>query len=150
MTDQPPPLFAAATDKQALETGSALTPNFDERGLVQVVTTDVTTGEVLMVANMNAQALALTIETGQAHYWSRSRGEVWHKGATSGHTQRVVEMRLDCDQDAVWLKVEAHGPGQCHVGYRSCFYRVAGLGGPAGNARLETTETRTYDPAQVY
>jgi phosphoribosyl-AMP cyclohydrolase len=105
------------------ETRLALTPRWDERGLVQAVASDVQTGELLMVAHMNEEALARTIETGEAHYWSRSRGEVWHKGATSGHTQAVVELRVDCDQDAVWLKVQPHGPA-CHTGARSCFYRL--------------------------
>ena len=107
------------------ETGLTLDPKWDERGLVQAVATDAASGEVLMVAHMNAAALAATLATGEAHYWSRSRGEVWHKGATSGNVQRVVEARIDCDQDAVWLKVEPAGPA-CHTGERSCFYRVVG------------------------
>ncbi|MFZ4688676.1 MAG: phosphoribosyl-AMP cyclohydrolase [Polymorphobacter sp.] len=105
------------------ETGLVLEPKWDAAGLVTTVATDATSGEVLMVAHMNAAALAATLATGEAVYWSRSRGELWHKGATSGHTQRVVEMRIDCDQDALWLKVEPAGPA-CHTGERSCFYRV--------------------------
>jgi phosphoribosyl-AMP cyclohydrolase len=105
------------------ETGAVLDPRWDSNGLVTAVATDAHSGEVLMVAHMNAEALAATIATGEAVYWSRSRGELWHKGATSGHTQRVIEMRIDCDQDAIWLKVEAAGPA-CHTGERSCFYRV--------------------------
>ncbi len=104
------------------ETGTVLDPRWDERGLVQTVTTDAATGEVLMVAHMNATALAATLATGEAHYWSRSRQEVWHKGATSGNTQAVVELRIDCDQDALWLKVRPAGPA-CHTGARTCFYR---------------------------
>ena len=100
-----------------------LDPKWDAAGLITAVATDAATGAVLMVAHMNAQALAATIATGDAVYWSRSRGELWHKGATSGHTQRVVELRIDCDQDAVWLKVEPAGPA-CHTGAMSCFYRV--------------------------
>ena len=104
------------------ETGLALNPKWDALGLVTAVATDAATGEVLMVAHMNADALAATLATGKAHYWSRSRQELWHKGATSGHIQRVVEMRIDCDQDALWLKVEPAGPA-CHTGARNCFYR---------------------------
>jgi phosphoribosyl-AMP cyclohydrolase len=104
------------------ETGLALNPKWDALGLVTAVATDATTGEVLMVAHMNADALAATLATGEAHYWSRSRQELWHKGATSGHIQRVVEMRIDCDQDALWIKVESAGPAY-HTGARNCFYR---------------------------
>ena len=121
-------------DKTELETTMELRPRFDERGLIQAVATDARTGEVLMVAHMNAEALALTIETGEACYWSRSRGEVWRKGATSGNVQRIVELRVDCDQDAVWMKVEPAGPA-CHTGERTCFYRVAG-GGPGWLRRI--------------
>lgn len=106
-----------------LETTTELRPRFDERGLVQAVATDADSGELLMIAHMNAEALERTQTTGEAHYWSRSRQAVWHKGATSGNVQRVVEMRIDCDQDAVWLKVRPAGPA-CHTGERSCFYRV--------------------------
>lgn len=106
-----------------LETTLELRPRFDERGLVQAIATDAASGELLMVAHMNAAALAQTIATGEAHYWSRSRREIWHKGATSGHVQKVVEMRVDCDQDAIWLKVRPAGPA-CHTGERSCFYRA--------------------------
>jgi len=105
----------------ARETGTVLDPKWDERGLIQTVTTDAASGEVLMVAHMNAAALAATLATGEAHYWSRSRGEIWHKGATSGNTQAVVEVRIDCDQDAVWLRVTPAGPA-CHTGAGSFFY----------------------------
>lgn len=142
--------FSAVADKAALETGARLSPRFDERGLITAVAVDVATGRVLMVATMNAEALACTIETGEAHYWSRSRQALWHKGATSGHTQKVVELRIDCDQDAVVLHVAAQGPGQCHVGYPSCFYRVVGLGGPATDARLSIVDAPSYDPDAVY
>lgn len=106
------------------ETGLALAPKWDANGLVTAVASDAATGELLMVAHMNAEALAATLATGEAHYWSRSRQALWHKGATSGHTQRIVEIRIDCDQDALWLKVEPAGPA-CHTGERSCFYRIA-------------------------
>jgi len=105
------------------ETGTIFDPRWDARGLVTAVATDAASGEVLMVAHMNADALAATIATGEAHYWSRSRGELWHKGATSGTVQRVVDMRVDCDQDAIWLRVTPAGPA-CHTGERSCFYRA--------------------------
>ena len=108
--------------KTARESGLVLDPRWDAHGLVTAVATDAATGAVLMVAHMNPAALAATLATGEAHYWSRSRGELWHKGATSGNIQRVVEMRIDCDQDALWLKVEPAGPA-CHTGERSCFYR---------------------------
>ncbi len=108
--------------------GSPLAPKWDAAGLITAVASDAATGELLMVAHMNAQALAATLATGEAHYWSRSRQELWHKGATSGATQRVVEMRVDCDQDAIWLKVEPAGPA-CHTGERSCFFRVVGANG---------------------
>lgn len=117
--------FPVAPDKQALERGAALAPRFNDEGLIAAVATHAQTGEVLMLAWMNAQALAATLQTGEAHYFSRSRGELWHKGATSGQVQQVVEARIDCDQDAVWLKVLPQGDGgACHVGFRSCFYRV--------------------------
>ena len=105
-----------------------LEPKWDAMGLITAVVTDAATGGLLMVAHMNADALAATIATGEAHYWSRSRRELWHKGATSGHIQRVVEMRVDCDQDAIWLKVEPAGPA-CHTGCVSCFYRRIGPNG---------------------
>lgn len=115
------------------ETGLALAPKWDANGLVTAVASDAATGELLMVAHMNAEALAATLATGEAHYWSRSRQLLWHKGATSGHTQRIVEIRIDCDQDALWLKVEPAGPA-CHTGKRSCFYRIVTGDGlmPAG------------------
>lgn len=117
-------------DKQALEHGAALSPRYDAAGLIAAVTTHADTGEVLMVAWMNAEALERTLATGEAHYWSRSRSELWHKGATSGQIQKVVEARIDCDQDAVWLRVLPQGDGgACHTGARSCFYRVIEAGG---------------------
>jgi phosphoribosyl-AMP cyclohydrolase len=115
-----------AEQTQALERGDRLTPRYDAAGLVPCVATDAGSGEVLMLAYMNAEALERTLATGEAHYWSRSRGELWRKGATSGQVQLVDELRIDCDQDAVWIKVRPQGDGgACHVGYRSCFYRVA-------------------------
>lgn len=117
--------FPTAPSKTALERGDALAPRFDASGLVCAVTTDAHSGEVLMVAWMNPEALALTIKTGFAHYYSRSRKALWKKGETSGQLQKLVELRVDCDQDAVLLRVEVQGDGgACHVGFRSCFYRV--------------------------
>lgn len=117
--------FPTVASKEALEHGEVLAPRFDAAGLVAAVATHAETGEVLMLAWMNAEALARTVETGEAHYFSRSRNELWRKGATSGQVQRVVEARIDCDQDAVWLKVLPQGDGgACHTGARSCFYRA--------------------------
>ncbi|WP_333586996.1 phosphoribosyl-AMP cyclohydrolase [Phenylobacterium sp.] len=117
--------FPILTDTHALERGDQIAPRFDDNGLIAAVATHADTGEVLMFAWMNAEALHLTLTTGQAHYWSRSRGELWLKGATSGQIQQVVETRIDCDQDCVWIKVRPQGDGgACHVGFRSCFYRV--------------------------
>jgi phosphoribosyl-AMP cyclohydrolase len=131
------------------EEGSALMPKFDTDGLVTCVATDAVSGDVLMVAHMNAEALAKTIATGQAWYFSRGRRALWRKGETSGHTQHVVEMRIDCDQDAVWIKVEQAGAGACHTGRRSCFYRAIPLG-KAGAVTLEFRDARVFDPAKAY
>ena len=117
--------FPSATSTQELERGPVLAPRFDAAGLVAAVAQHAETGEVLMLAWMNAQALQLTLDTGEAHYFSRSRNALWKKGESSGQVQQVVEIRVDCDQDAVLLKVLPRGDGgACHVGFRSCFYRV--------------------------
>jgi len=142
------PPFAPPGSAADLEEGSALTPKFDRDGLVTCVATDIASGDVLMVAHMNAEALAKTIATGEAWYYSRSRRALWKKGESSGHTQRVVELRIDCDQDAVWIKVE-QAVAACHTGRRSCFYRVVPLGGP-GQARLEFRDERVFDPKAAY
>ena len=121
--------FPTASSMHDLEHGATLAPRFDAAGLIAAIATHADTGEVLMFAWMNAEALARTLETGEAHYFSRSRAELWHKGATSGQVQRVAEIRVDCDQDAVWLKVRPQGDGgACHTGARSCFYRVVEAG----------------------
>jgi phosphoribosyl-AMP cyclohydrolase len=136
--------------KSEFEEGLALAPRFDADGLITCVATDAATGVVLMVAHMNREALARTIETGEAWYYSRSRRKLWKKGESSGHVQRVTEMRVDCDQDAVWIKVEQQGPGTCHTGRRSCFYRAVPLG-KAGSATLEFRDAeKTFDPGKVY
>jgi phosphoribosyl-AMP cyclohydrolase len=133
-----------------IEEGLALLPKFDVDGLVTAVVTDVASGDVLMVAHMNAEALAKTIETGEAWYFSRSRKKLWKKGESSGHVQRVTELRVDCDQDALWLKVEQAGEGACHTGRRSCFYRAAPLG-QKGAVKLEFRDAdKMFDPDQVY
>ncbi len=119
--------FASAGTKQQLEEGTALTPKFDANGLITAVVTDATSGEVLMLAHMNPEALARSIASGDAWYYSRSRQQLWRKGETSGYTQTIVEMRIDCDQDAVWIKVEQTGPA-CHTARNSCFYRVVATG----------------------
>lgn len=117
--------FPTLTDTHDLERGETIAPRFDDNGLIAAIATHADTGEVLMFAWMNAQALDLTLKTGKAHYWSRSRQELWLKGETSGQVQLVVETRIDCDQDCVWIKVRPQGDGgACHVGFRSCFYRV--------------------------
>jgi len=141
----PPP-----ASKVELETGSAFTPRFDSNGLITAVVTDAKDGVLLMVAHMNAEALALTIETGIAHYYSRSRKSLWKKGETSGNLQNVVELRTDCDQDALWLKVRVAGhDATCHTGRRSCFYRV--VNAKDGVTTLNTVDTEIhFHPDDVY
>ena len=130
------------------EEGLAIKPKFDASGLVTCVATDAATGEVLMVAHMNDEALRKTIESGEAWYFSRSRNALWRKGETSGQTQRVVEIRLDCDQDAVWLRVEQKGAA-CHTGRRSCFYRKVTTSD--GGTQLSFVDAdRLFDPEAVY
>ena len=133
-------LFPAPGSTEEVERGDRLTPRFDDRGLVAAVAVHADTGEVLMLAWMNAEALALTLRSGEAHYWSRSRGALWRKGETSGQIQTVAEVRVDCDQDAVLLRVHPQGDGGCcHVGFRTCFYRRAETA-PDGGVRLTTSE----------
>ena len=136
MTTSP---FAPRGDKHDIEEGDRFAPKFDRDGLIVCVTTEHRSGDILMVAYMNEEALRLTIETGVAHYWSRSRNALWRKGDTSGQVQRVIDMRTDCDQDAIQLAVEAGGDGKaCHTGRRSCFYRKVVAGGDG--AHLVFTE----------
>jgi phosphoribosyl-AMP cyclohydrolase len=143
--------FAPPGSVAEVEEGRTLSPKFDANGLVTCVATDVKSGELLMVAHMNAAALARTIETGEAWYYSRSRKALWRKGETSGHVQRVVEMRIDCDQDAMWIKVEQAGGAACHTGRRSCFYRAVPLGTPAGAVTLEFRDAdKLFDPEVTY
>lgn len=148
MSDKSTPSGPSASSAE-VEEGRALLPKFDADGLLTCVATDAASGDVLMVAHMNAEALGRTIETGEAWYFSRSRRRLWRKGETSGHVQRVVEMRIDCDQDSIWIKVEQQGAA-CHTGRRSCFYRALPLG-KAGAVTLEFRDAETvFDPAKVY
>lgn len=152
MSDSATELFPPATSKAELEDGGILSPRFSADGLVTAVTVDATDNAVLMVAHMNAEALQLTIETGIAHYWSRSRSEIWKKGETSGNMQAVKEIRIDCDQDCVLLKVETAGNGaNCHTGRKSCFYRVLEKADD-GQARLvfDEEDKPRFDPKAVY
>lgn len=149
MVEQPP--FASRNSVEEVEEGKLLAPKFGSDGLLPVVTTDAETGEVLMMGVMNETALLQTIRTGEAHYWSRSRKCLWHKGATSGLIQKVVQIRIDDDQDAVWLRVLVQGSASCHVGYRSCFYRAVPVTKEEGQIELSFTEPeKVFDPAEVY
>ncbi|WP_421851239.1 phosphoribosyl-AMP cyclohydrolase [Oricola sp.] len=144
--------FPPPGPKMELETGNIVSPRFSSDGLITAVTVDAVDNTVLMVAHMNAETLRLTIETGIAHYWSRSRQSVWKKGETSGNIQTVKELRIDCDQDCVVLKVRAEGDGSsCHTGRRSCFYRIVKLADD-GEAELvfDETDTPRFDPDEVY
>jgi phosphoribosyl-AMP cyclohydrolase len=145
-------VFADRGSAAEVEEGRAFAPKFDADGLLTCVTVDAASGEVLMVAHMNAEALARTIASGEAWYFSRSRRKLWRKGESSGHVQRVSEMRVDCDQDAVVIKVEQAGPGACHTGRRSCFYRAVPLGqAPDGALLMEFRDAeKAFDPDNVY
>lgn len=139
-----------SADKAKLEDAGDFTPRFDDRGLITAIVTDAHDGVLLMVAHMNAEALALTLETGTAHYFSRSRAKIWKKGETSGNLQTVVEIRTDCDQDALLLKVEVGGhAATCHTGRRSCFYRTVELQDGKPIVRI-TDSHRHFDPQDVY
>jgi Phosphoribosyl-AMP cyclohydrolase len=154
VADGAPALFPPAGDKAALEAGDVLTPRFGPDGTITCVTVDADGGGILMVGHMNAESLARTIETGEGWYWSRSRGELWHKGATSGNVQKVVDLLTDCDQDALVMTVRVEGHGAtCHTGRVSCFYRRIPLGQSprTGAVRLEDVGgERRFDPADVY
>ncbi|MCX5496928.1 phosphoribosyl-AMP cyclohydrolase [Kaistia dalseonensis] len=146
-------IFAAPGSHHEVEEGRLLTPRFGADGLLAAVVVDAATSEVVMLAWMNAEALARTIETGEAWYWSRSRKELWHKGATSGHIQTVTEMRVDCDQDAILIKVDTAGTGaNCHTGRKGCFYRTVPIGQSASQetALAFTDDTPLFDPKAVY
>jgi phosphoribosyl-AMP cyclohydrolase len=133
-----------------IEEGLAFKPKFDADGLITAVVTDAKSGDVLMVAHMNEEALRRTIASGEAWYFSRSRKALWKKGETSGNVQHVVELRVDCDQDALWLKVNQQGPGACHTGRRSCFYRAVPLGKSSAVTLEFCDADKTFDPASAY
>lgn len=143
--------FSPRGDKQAIEQGTGFAPKFDAAGLITAVAIDAETREPLMLAYMNEESLRLTLEKGEAVYWSRSRQKLWHKGETSGHVQKVVEIRTDCDQDALILYVHQVGAGACHTGRGSCFYRKVVAPGPDGGAALEFVGgDPCFDPGEVY
>ncbi|RUT33046.1 phosphoribosyl-AMP cyclohydrolase [Arsenicitalea aurantiaca] len=140
----------ADLDHAALEEGTALAPRFDANGLVTAITVEAATGTVLMLAHMNAEALALTLETGAVHYYSRSRGKIWKKGESSGEIQKLVEIRTDCDQDAMLVLVEQTGVGAaCHTGRKTCFYRRV-VRTETGPVLEDTGLPRLFDPAEIY
>ncbi len=148
---RPFPAFHPRDTVEQVEEGDRLAPKFGPDGLLPCVTTEAASGEVLMLGWMDAEALRLTLTTGEAHYFSRSRGALWRKGATSGLVQRVVEARIDDDQDALWLRVRVAGAGaSCHVGYRSCFYRAVPTGAGADGPLRYTEAARVFDPVAVY
>ena len=146
--------FLERTSIEQVEESTGLAPKFDDNGLIPVVTTDFVSGEVLMHAYMNREALSKTLELGEAVYYSRSRQTLWHKGQTSGLVQIVKEIRIDDDQDCVWLRVDVQGGASCHVGYRSCFYRTVPFGRATDNKEqltLQFTESeKVFDPEVVY
>jgi phosphoribosyl-AMP cyclohydrolase len=136
-----------------IEEGNLLSPKFDNKGLIPVVTTDHKTGDILMHGYMNEEAFKKTIETKEAHYWSRSRQALWHKGKTSGFIQKVVDLRIDDDQDAIWMKVNIGGGASCHVGYVSCFYRSIPLGKIKNSKKIKMKfkeKKKKFDPKKVY
>ena len=146
-------MFKKRENVAAIEEGNLLSPKFDKDGLIPVITTDCNSGEVLMHGYMNLEALKKTIETKEAHYWSRSRKQVWHKGETSGFFQRVVEIRIDDDQDSLWISVDIGNGASCHVGYKSCFYRAVPLGKIEDTEKIEMEfkdKKKKFDPKKVY
>ena len=146
-------MFKKRNNIKEIEEGKYLAPKFDENGLIPVITTDFQTGDILMHGYMNDEALKKTIETKEAHYWSRSRKKIWHKGQVSGFVQIVKEIRIDDDQDSVWLSVDIGSGASCHVGYRSCFYRSIPLGKIKNEEALEMEfkeKEKIFDPKKVY
>ena len=146
-------MFKKRDNIKEVEEGKYLSPKFDENGLIPVVTTDFQTGDILMHGYMNDEALKKTIETKEVHYWSRSRKKIWRKGQVSGFVQIVKEIRIDDDQDSVWLSVDIGNGASCHVGYRSCFYRSIPLGKIKNEEDLEIEfkeKEKIFDPKKVY
>ena len=153
MLDKQYYMFKKRENVADIEEGKLLSPRFDKNGLIPVITTDFKTGEVLMLGYMNSEAFKKTIETKEAHYWSRTRREVWHKGQTSGFKQKVIEIRIDDDQDSVWLNVDIGDGSSCHVGYKSCFYRTIPLGRIQDTKNIEMNfkvKKKKFDPNVVY
>ena len=146
-------MFKKRDNIKEVEEGKYLSPKFDENGLIPVITTDFQTGSILMHGYMNDEALKKTIETKEVHYWSRSRKKIWRKGQVSGFVQIVKEIRIDDDQDSVWLSVDIGNGASCHVGYRSCFYRSIPLGKIKNEEELEMEfkeKKKIFDPKKVY
>ncbi len=146
-------MFKKRDSIKEIEEGKLLSPKFNENGLIPVITTDFKTGDILMHGYMNDESLKKTIETKEAHYWSRSRKKIWHKGQTSGFVQKVREMRIDDDQDSIWLSVDIGNGASCHVGYRSCFYRSIPLGKIKNTQEIEMEfkeKEKIFDPKVVY
>tara|TARA_Y100000590_G_scaffold230771_1_gene260096 strand:+ start:136 stop:603 length:468 start_codon:yes stop_codon:yes gene_type:complete len=146
-------MFKKRDNIKEVEEGKHLAPKFDENGLIPVITTDIKTGGILMHGYMNDEALKRTIETKEAHYWSRSRKKIWHKGQVSGFVQKVKEIRIDDDQDSIWLSVDIGEGASCHVGYRSCFYRSIPLGKIKNKEELEMKfeeKKKIFDPKKIY
>ena len=146
-------MFKKRDNIKEVEEGKYLEPKFDENGLIPVITSDFKTGDILMLGYMNDEALKKTIETKEAHYWSRSRGKIWHKGQISGFIQKIKEIRIDDDQDSICLSVDIGDGASCHVGYRSCFYRSIPLGKIKNVEELEIEfkeEKKIFDPKKIY
>ena len=146
-------MFKKRHSIKEIEEGKFLSPKFDENGLIPVITSDFKTGSILMHAYMNEESLARTIETGEAHYWSRSRKKMWHKGQISGFIQKIKEIRIDDDQDSIWMSVDIASGASCHVGYRSCFYRSIPLGKIKNLEELEMEfkeQKKVFDPKKIY
>ena len=146
-------MFKKRHSIKEIEEGKFLSPKFDENGLIPVVATDFKNGDLLMHGYMDYEALKKTIETKEAHYWSRSRKKIWHKGQVSGFVQKIKEIRIDDDQDSVWLSVDIGDGASCHVGYRSCFYRSIPLGKIKNEEELEMEfkeKEKTFDPKKIY
>ena len=145
-------MFKKRDNIKEIEEGKYLSPKFDKNGLIPAVTTDFQNGDVLMHGYMNVESLKMTIESKEAHYWSRSRKKIWHKGRVSGFVQKVKEIRIDDDQDSVWLLVDIGKGASCHVGYRTCFYRSIPLGKIENPEKIEMdfTEKKIFNPKKVY
>ena len=146
-------MFKKRDNIKEVEEGKYLEPKFDENGLIPVITTDFKTGGILMHGYMNDEALKKTIETKEAYYWSRSKKKIWHKGQVSGFIQKIKEMRIDDDQDSIWLSVDIGAGASCHVGYRSCFYRSIPLGKIKNDQDLEIEfkeKKKIFDPKKIY